>query len=312
MKNKFKNEKKKMMKENLLILRNLNQLSKKVNIYKTLFRPGHFYSPIPDLDDLRSCTDKIFSNNGKSFPGINLNEEKQFELLKELLIFYKEMPFKENKNSDNRFYFDNRLYYYSDAIFLYSMIRNFKPQKIIEIGSGFSSCLILDMNEKFFENQIECTFIEPHPERLNALLKDTDKINLKQAFLQDIDLDLFRELNEGDILFIDTSHVTKTGSEVNHILFNILPNLKKGVLIHFHDIFFPFEYPEKWVFEGRAWNEIYILRAFLQYNNEFEIVLFNTYLEFKYNEWFKTNIPLCLKKFINDDRKTGSIWLRKK
>ncbi len=311
-KSKLKNEKQRLMKENLMISKNLNQLSKKLNIYKTLFHPGHFYSPIPDLDDLKKRKNKIFSDNNKTFPGIELNEENQFKLLNELLIFYNEMPFKENKNSDHRFYLDNRMYYYSDAIFLYSMIRKFKPQKILEIGSGFSSSLILDTNEEYFKNQIDCTFIEPNPERLNNLLKDTDKINLKKEYLQDIDLNIFRELNYGDILFIDTSHVTKTGSEVNFILFELLPVLRKGVLIHFHDIFFPFEYPQKWVFSGRAWNEIYILRAFLQYNSNFEILLFNSYLEFKHIEWFKENMPLCLKDFPNDDRKTGSIWLRKK
>ncbi|MBF0510802.1 MAG: class I SAM-dependent methyltransferase, partial [Candidatus Omnitrophica bacterium] len=121
----------------------------------------------------------------------------------------------------------------------------------------------------------------------------------------DVDVSFFDELGENDILFVDSSHVSKTGSDVNHILFNILPKLNKGVLIHFHDIFYPFEYPKPWVLEGRCWNEDYLLRAFLSYNNSFEIVVFNTFLEHFHEDWFKENMPLCLKN------KGGSIWLRK-
>jgi hypothetical protein len=119
--------------------------------------------------------------------------------------------------------------------------------------------------------------------------------------------ELFDQLNENDILFIDSTHVSKTNSDVNKILFEILPRLKRGVLIHFHDIFYPFEYPKEWVLQwnGFGWNEDYILKAFLMYNNQFKIVMFNTFLEHFHKEWFKENMPLCL------ENEGGSIWLQK-
>ena len=107
------------------------------------------------------------------------------------------------------------------------------------------------------------------------------------------------------ILFIDSTHVSKIGSDVNSLLFDILPKLNRGVYVHFHDVFYPFEYPQEWVYQGLAWNEAYILRAFLQHNDAFKIVFFNTYLELFYREKFENSMPLCLKN------PGGSIWLTK-
>jgi hypothetical protein len=123
--------------------------------------------------------------------------------------------------------------------------------------------------------------------------------------IQNVDLAMFEELAANDILFVDSTHVSKTGSDVNRIFFEILPALASGVYIHFHDIFYPFEYPMDWVYEGRAWNEAYMLRTFLQYNQAFEIVCFNTFLERFFRDFFVEHMPLCLKNT------GGSIWLRK-
>jgi hypothetical protein len=123
--------------------------------------------------------------------------------------------------------------------------------------------------------------------------------------LQDIDLDIFNKLSDGDILLIDSTHVSKIFSDVNLLLFEILPSLSKGVYIHFHDIFFPFEYPKSWMIEGRAWNEAYILRAFLQYNNCFSIEFFTSYLDFLYRDVLIEKLPL-MKRSIG-----GSIWIKK-
>ena len=118
-------------------------------------------------------------------------------------------------------------------------------------------------------------------------------------------MDFFEILQSGDILFIDSTHIAKTGSDVNHILFDILPILKSGVLIHFHDVSYPFEYPKEWVYMGRNWNENYFLRAFLMYNNNFEIILFSDYLHKHYIEAFK-DMPLSLKD------PGMNLWLKKK
>ena len=187
------------------------------------------------------------------------------------------------------------------------MIRYLKPKQIIEVGSGFSSSVMLDTNQMFFNNEINLTFIEPYPERLYNLLKEEDKKNTEIIvdFVQNIDVTVFEQLNEGDILFIDSTHVIKTGSDVHFILFEILPKLKKGVYIHFHDIFYPFEYPKEWVYKGRNWNEDYFLRAFLMYNTEFEIELFSHYLHTHHKEVFE-QMPLCYKN------EGGNLWIRKK
>ena len=268
---------------------------------------GHYYSPLPNLDEVRENAERIFGEVPTDIPEISLNKQQQLALLKEFKIYYDELPFQPAKEGDLRYYFENPSYSYSDAIFLYCMIRHFKPKRIIEIGSGYSSCAILDTNELFFGDSIEIVFIEPYPELLLSLTNNTDQENIKiiAKRLQDIGLDEFKVLQKNDILFIDSTHVSKVGSDVNRIFFDILPILQDGVLIHFHDILYPFEYPQDWILQGRAWNEAYLLRAFLQYNRSFHIVLMNTFLEYFHARLFQEEFPLCLKN-------TGaSIWIRK-
>jgi hypothetical protein len=187
------------------------------------------------------------------------------------------------------------------------MIRFLKPKRIIEIGSGFSSAVMLDTNELFFNNQINLTFIEPYPERLFSLISEKDKnaTHIIQNEVQSVPLETFAQLQAGDILFIDSSHIIKTGSDVNYVIFEVLPILKPGVLIHFHDIFYPFEYPKEWVYAGRNWNEDYFLKAFLMYNETFEIRLFADYIHRMHKEAFR-RMPLCYKNF------GGSLWMEKK
>jgi hypothetical protein len=188
------------------------------------------------------------------------------------------------------------------------MIRYAQPKKIIEVGSGYSSCATLDVNELFFDRSIECTFIDPYPEQLFSLIKEDDrkKITVIQKRLQDVGVDIFTSLSANDILFVDSSHVSKINSDVNYIFFELLPLLQSGVYIHFHDIFYPFEYPKDVVRRGFAWNEDYILHAFLQYNTSFKILFFNTFLEHFFKQQFAESMPLCLKN------PGGSIWLRKR
>ena len=281
------------------------------SLMKSLYvPPGHFYSPIPSIEEIKKNEIKIFDKIHKELEGIDLNTEEQLSLLAKFKIYYEEQPFsiKSKKKEGLRYHFDNQFYSYSDAIFLYCMMRYAQPKNIIEIGSGYSSCVILDTNQLFLENTASCTFIEPYPQRLLSLVKseNQNKFSLVKEPLQSVSLDYFKELDSNDILFIDSTHISKTNSDVNYIFFEILPSLKSGVIIHFHDIFYPFEYPKSWVIkENRAWNEAYILRAFLQYNNAFKIEIFNTYLELLYKEFFIENMPLCLKNT------GGSIWLRK-
>jgi len=271
--------------------------------------PGSYSSPIVDAVDIRSREAEIFSINSKLIPGVDLNEEYQLTLLKEFERYYPEVPFKDVKN-ERRFYYDNGYYLYSDAIFLYSMIRYFHPKRIIEIGAGFSSAAMLDSVDSLGYQDTVFTFIDPVPNRLKSLLRkgDYSRCTIIEKNLEHVDLSIVDQLAENDILFIDSSHVCKTGSDVNKIILEILPKLNSKVLIHFHDVFFPFEYPKPWVLDWNSfgWNEDYFLRAFLMYNSDFKIVFFNTFLEHFYKQRFTATMPDCLK------HPGGSLWIQKR
>ena len=274
---------------------------------KLLFPLGHYYSPIPSLDYIKQHDSDIFAEPPKEIPGIDLREKEQLKLLESLKPYYDDLPFPPLKTEKLRYFYENPSYSYSDAIFLYCMIRHARPKRIIEVGSGYSSCVTLDTNELFFNKTIDVTFIEPTPDLLFSLLKEIDKqrTRLIQSNLQEVDIATFADLEANDILFIDSTHVSKVYSDVNRIFFEILPRLASGVLVHFHDIFYPFEYPRAWVYENRAWNELYLLRAFLQYNSSFRVILFNTFLEHFFRDYFAANMPLCLRN------PGGSIWIQK-
>ncbi|AXT21283.1 class I SAM-dependent methyltransferase [Flavobacteriaceae bacterium AU392] len=274
----------------------------------TIYPAGHYYSTIISIDEVRKRENEIWKNETvNEVLGVDLNIGKQLQTIQSFEEYYDEIPFEDTKKEGLRYFFKNGFYSYSDAISLYGMIRNYKPKKIIEAGSGYSSALMLDVNACFFQNQIDLTFIEPYPERLYDLILEKDKISttIIESFIQNVPINIFESLESGDILFIDSTHVSKTGSDVNFILFEILPRLKSGVLIHFHDIFYPFEYPKKWVFQGRNWNEDYIVKAFLMYNKEFEILFFSHYLHKHHKNAFK-KLPLMY------NNHGGNLWLIKK
>jgi predicted O-methyltransferase YrrM len=258
--------------------------------------PGHFYSPIPDIEAQAKSHLKL-DPSPKEIPGINLCVEQQLELVREFATFYKEIPFPEKRQDGFRYYLDNGYFSYGDGVVLYSMMRRFKPKRIIEVGSGFSSAAMLDVNDRFLDAKVNFTFIEPSPDRLLSLLgnQDKERWHLLKEPVQEVPDELFASLHENDILFVDSSHVAKAHSDVVHVFFRILPLLNKGVIIHFHDIAWPFEYPYSWFYQGRAWNEAYILRAFLQYNSAFRIIYFNSMMEIQHGQFLRRELPLAMK-----------------
>jgi hypothetical protein len=269
--------------------------------------PGHFYSPILSKNDFKEFEKQIWEDvENKTIPGINLNPEKQISLLKEFEKYYQEMPFDYERSLGKRYCFNNPTYEYTDAIILYSFIRHFNPKNIIEIGSGHSSAVMLDTKD-IFKTETKHTFIEPYPDILYSLFKKNDKNDCKvfDTKVQNVPLKEFSKLERNDFLFIDSSHVSKAGSDVNFELFKILPSLNSGVIIHFHDVFYPFEYPKEWIVDGRNWNEDYLLRAFLSYNNEFEILFFAQYIHKHFKEAFE-KMPLAYKNT------GGNLWIVKK
>ena len=302
----------KLRKKSKAVLKDfLNKLPYVRTLYKislkSRYPAGHFYSPIVDWDEVRGKENLWKNKEPTELNGINLNEKKQIEQVHQFQEYYSDIPWSSDAREGLIYYFDNIYYSYTDGIFLYSMIRHHKPNRIVEIGSGFSSALMADTNELFCNNKIHLTFIEPFPMRLKNLLKkkDSKNISILKKKVQDVPIKIFEDLRPGDFLFIDSSHVSKTGSDVNYVLFDILPQIRRGVFIHFHDIFYPFEYPKQWVHEGRNWNEIYLLRAFLTSNPDYQILLFSSYLH-AYHKTIFENMPLCYQN------RGGNLWLEKK
>lgn len=262
---------------------------------------GHFYSPLPDT----SASDTL--ENPGECAGIDLNSDTQHETLLRMIELYPEFDWSARGKSGARFHFDQSYFKQGDSIALYSMMRLFPPKRVIEVGSGFSSALMLDVSDRFLDGRTQFTFIDPFPERLSEVLRPEDfrTANIIKRPVQEIPANSFAELQSNDILFIDSSHVAKIGSDVNYLYFEVLPRLAGGVLVHVHDIFWPFQYPIDWVREGRAWNEAYLLRAFLCFNSRFEIVFWAPYAA---NKW-REIIARCMPEYLKD---TGaSLWLRR-
>jgi predicted O-methyltransferase YrrM len=268
---------------------------------------GEFYSPLPSIKDVRAKKNEKTDKSHSALLGVDLNQSEQVSLLNDFSQYKDLFPYQKGAIKRTLRYplTPNAFFDFPDAINLFCFMKKYQPKRIIEVGSGFSSALMLDVNEHFFNNAIELDFIEPYPERLYSLLSDKDKksVNIHEKKLQDVALSCFEKLESGDILFIDSSHVVKVNSDVNWLFAEVLPRLKNGVLIHFHDIEFPFEYPSRWLHEGRAWNEAYMLRSFLQYNNVYKIIYWNSYLTVHH----KKELDIHFSEYHGG----GSIWLKK-
>jgi len=270
------------------------------------YEPGHFYSPVPSKHDVREYLAKLARRPSHELPAIDLNDRGQLDLLSALGPYYGRIPFQGQPAEGLLYHFDNPNYARADGIILFCMLNHLRPKRLIEIGSGYSTCAILDTNRLFLNSQMQVTSVEPHPELLRSLIaKSNDAMTIVDSKLQDTDIEIFDQLERGDILFIDSSHISKVGSDVNYLIFDVLPRLKAGVIIQIHDIYFGFEYPGVWLREGRAWNEAYLLRAFLEYNERFRILLFMSYLQNMYEPWFRQHMPETL---VN---KGGCFWMEK-
>lgn len=268
--------------------------------YKKVSPFNHYESPYPNIVEIHKKQKELFDKN-KEVLDIDFNVAGQLELLKGMEKL--EVPqWPMERMEKYRYYYENSWFRKGSADALCYMIQFLKPENIIEVGSGYSTAVMLDTNENYFGNKIKIISIEPHAERLRALLKSTDNLDIMETKLQEISFKVFDRLKKNDILFIDSSHVSRIGSDVNYIFFEILPRLKKGVYIHFHDMRYPFVYPPEWVYEGRAYNEMYLMRAFLMNNKEYSVQLFGSLLEEKYH------------KVISDKLRgigSNSLWIKK-
>ena len=263
-------------------------------------------SPIPDLTEIHERHSELFDGLPHSLPGIELSTEAQLALLPQLASFLSDMPFTDGAQPDLRYQLENAFFSHGDALVLYCMLRLHRPRRYIEIGSGWSSALVLDVRDRFFDGDLGCIFVDPNPKRLDSLLRPEDlaATRIYRQPLQEVWREVVAEVGAGDFLFIDSSHVGKIGSDVLIEIHEILPRLPAGVHVHFHDIFFPFEYPPSWVYDGRYWNEAYLLRSLLTDNRRLRITWWNSYLAAFHADAVSQLLPGW------DRNQGGSIWLQ--
>jgi hypothetical protein len=168
---------------------------------------------------------------------------------------------------------------------------------------------MLDAAEHAALHDFSLTCIEPFPDRLRALLRESDhgSTTIIERQVQDVPSAIVNDLEPNDILFIDSTHVLKTGSDVHYELFHLLPLIKPGVIVHFHDILYPFEYHDHWIFEKNfSWNESYAIRAFLMYNTDFRVLFWNPLFALSFGSSIRDEFPTFL------TNPGGSIWLERK
>ena len=165
----------------------------------------------------------------------------------------------------------NPAFSWLDARAYFVLLNEWRPRRLIKVGSGHSTLLAADVNRRFFDGGMDITCIEPYPrDFLSGGVPGVNRLVVEKV--QNVALTEFASLQAGDILFIDSSHVAKTGSDVNFLYFDVLPRLASGVRVHIHDIFLPHDYPREWVVnENRSWNEQYLLRALLMHSSAFRV-----------------------------------------
>jgi predicted O-methyltransferase YrrM len=270
--------------------------------------PNRFNQPIPDTRTLKPALWETRSQ----LVGVNLREGEQLRLLSELSSRYKpewdRFPL-EPTTPNHQYYVNNRIFESVDGEMLYAMIRHHKPRRIVEVGSGFSTRLSAQAIARNVRDdagyRCELTAIEPHP---NPSLRSDGAITLIDTEVQDVPLSFFTSLEENDILFIDSSHILRIGSDVQYECLEILPRLARGVLVHFHDIFFPSEYPPDTILKGYQFpNEQYIVQAFLSFNDAFEILWGGSFMHLTHPDLLEA----AFASYSRDTRWPGSLWLRR-
>ncbi len=263
--------------------------------------PVHFYQPIPDT---RALPDALWRRE-TALPGIDLNVRGQIRLLRELARFrpeYDRIP--HTPTGDPQvFHLTNGAFEGTDALAYYAMIRRFRPRTVIEVGAGHSTRLAALAARRNGRTKLHC--IEPFPKPFLRGLPGLSR--LIDRPVQEVGLRPFLALRRNDILFIDSSHVSRIGSDVNFLFLEVLPRLRPGVLVHVHDIFLPGDYPRDWVLgEHRFWNEQYLLQAFLTFNRGYEVMLANAWLGRRHQSLLRKVFPKSAPWWGG-----GSFWLRR-
>ncbi len=286
---------------------------------KKLFDDGIELSPIicpKDVSDAHAV--RAAEENQRILPGININVQVQTALLDSLGKLWKtsvekqlDWPESEQDLAEQTgylYHYQNGSYSYFDAMTLACLLVKLKPKRVLAFVDQYQYACFRDIIEHCSLNNTTCLFIEPDPDRLSryAPLPEDSRHKILCGSLKSLPQTHFDQLECGDMLFVDTTHVAKAGSDVCRLFNQILPRLESNVWIHIHDVFWPFEYPHEWLQEGRSWNELYVLRAWLQFNHIFEIKLFLNYLWRFFEKDCKLLFPNSVKNV------GGALWLMKK
>jgi hypothetical protein len=268
-----------------------------------------YYSPLPDLASLPA---DIFERRSR-LGGVDLQVDRGIEFVERELagpIAELDVP-ADDPGRPKRFYLHNGNLESVDAELLYAMVRSGRPSEVIELGSGYSTLLI---NLAARRNLAEGSPLRHEafdPYRREHIVGDgilPDPTILSPVSATDVPLDRFAELQAGDILFVDTTHTVKLGSDVNHVILDVLPALAPGVIVHFHDIFLPWEYPRVWFEEMEYfWAEQYLLQAFLAYNTEWEVIVPAQAIAREYPERLRAVVPS-----FGERVSPGSFWIRRR
>ena len=227
---------------------------------------GHFYSPIASAADTERS---LATEPPTDVRDIDLDLDAQVALVDQLDL---------RRPDENRWIEDNPMFSATDAGLLRAMLLHLRPKRVVEVGSGFSTALMLDVADDEMPD-LEIVCIEPYADRLRSRLRaaDTDRLRLIESKVEELPIDEVVSLvRPGDMLFIDSTHVVKVGSDACYLYFEILPRLPVGAIVQIHDMFWPFEYPAEWRQQRRGWAELYLLRAFLMNNDSWEVLLFGS------------------------------------
>jgi predicted O-methyltransferase YrrM len=241
--------------------------------------------------------------------GVDLKPEEGLRFVQEELAPYlgEYSPSAKPTGNPRDFYFDNGFYERIDAETLYAVIRRFSPARIIELGSGMSTLVIADARSRDAAADPGSHHVyDPYPrEDLAPVISEI--ADLRRVSATEVDLDAFRELQSGDVLFVDTTHTVKTGGDVNRIVLDVLPVLAPGVIVHVHDIFLPWEYPLEFAAERNFfWAEQYLLQAFLAFNSEFEFLFSAHDLHRRYPDYTSRAFP-----GVDASTRPAAFWLRR-
>jgi hypothetical protein len=205
------------------------------------------------------------------------------------------------------YYYENRSFEYGDAEIAYAIVRATRPRRILELGSGFSTLILAMACEANARDGADTELVanDPFPRGVTPI-PTPGLTRLERRRAEDVPLEEFEKLEAGDVLFVDTTHTVKIGGDVNYVVLDVLPKLQPGVLVHFHDIFLPHEYPRPLVEgHGAYWAEQYLLQAFLALNAGYEVLFANHAVSVGEPEDFRQLVPA-----FRGDNVASGFWLR--